>query len=499
MRKLLILLSLGIWLNPSASAQTYFNKRETLHSFNSFIASVKEINNAYYSFSTCIDSINDLGNGLKRNLTAIRMSIWDKNGRIILDSLYQRGDRPLYATANSSTQLDNNEIVFPVTANDTTGPIHPAKLELLCFDSSGHFEWIKEYEKPFCPDNKLGSDYWAVVDIKPDGYGNWLILSNYQCGVRYKWGYVQSVLTKLDSNFNVIWHKQYGDLKNNSMAGHLLVEPGGYCFISQFSNANRVQKNFVCRAEIFWTDTAGNQIKTWMSDSSKLIFGGKDLIRTRDGGLVYCGSGDGIENPTGDGEWGNLYARPWIEKLDSSGNVLWSHSFSSTSDSLDTYASGTESCLSRVIELPDGDLMVAGQILKAFDADSSYYRNYGVLLRLAGDGTVKWKRRYTYQGDTLDYSINDMQRTTDGGYIMAGMAYDSHGRPETLPWQRAWLLKVDSNGCTSANDPQCWPVRVSETPVPKTEAYQVFPNPVTSMLQIQYHQQGKSVFTLYEM
>ncbi|MBS1615167.1 MAG: hypothetical protein JST06_03520, partial [Bacteroidetes bacterium] len=488
MRKLLILLSLGIWLNPSASAQTYFNKRETLHSFNSFIASVKEINNAYYSFSTCIDSINDLGNGLKRNLTAIRMSIWDKNGRIILDSLYQRGDRPLYATANSSTQLDNNEIVFPVTANDTTGPIHPAKLELLCFDSSGHFEWIKEYEKPFCPDNKLGSDYWAVVDIKPDGYGNWLILSNYQCGVRYKWGYVQSVLTKLDSNFNVIWHKQYGDLKNNSMAGHLLVEPGGYCFISQFSNANRVQKNFVCRAEIFWTDTAGNQIKTWMSDSSKLIFGGKDLIRTRDGGLVYCGSGDGIENPTGDGEWGNLYARPWIEKLDSSGNVLWSHSFSSTSDSLDTYASGTESCLSRVIELPDGDLMVAGQILKAFDADSSYYRNYGVLLRLAGDGTVKWKRRYTYQGDTLDYSINDMQRTTDGGYIMAGMAYDSHGRPETLPWQRAWLLKVDSNGCTSANDPQCWPVRVSETPVPKTEAYQVFPNPVTSMLQIQYHQ-----------
>ncbi len=65
----------------------------------------------------------------------------------------------------------------------------------------------------------------------------------------------------------------------------------------------------------------------------------------------------------------------------------------------------------------------------------------GMLLKCDLNGALLWRR--AYQTNTqVDHYIYDLERTLDGGYIMAGTAFDS-----LLVSQDAWLVKVDSFGC----------------------------------------------------
>jgi hypothetical protein len=65
----------------------------------------------------------------------------------------------------------------------------------------------------------------------------------------------------------------------------------------------------------------------------------------------------------------------------------------------------------------------------------------GMLKHVDMAGAEVWER--TYQTNSqLDHYFYDVKRTLDGGYIMAGTAFDS-----LLVSQDAWLVKVDSFGC----------------------------------------------------
>ena len=72
---------------------------------------------------------------------------------------------------------------------------------LFCFDSTAHLLRQREYNKP--RDTGLKNDFWQLRDFKPDGYGNWLMLSTAKCAPLGK-GIHQMMLTKLDSSFNII-------------------------------------------------------------------------------------------------------------------------------------------------------------------------------------------------------------------------------------------------------------------------------------------------------
>jgi hypothetical protein len=477
-KKLLLLLSLGTWLFDIASAQTYFNKRKTLNSFAASVSSVINANDRYYTVSSCIDSINNLGGGLMIPIQGIRLTIWNIFGDILKDTVYQKTGLHLFPTSNSLIQLPNKNLICAVSAMDTSGT---AKLEILCFDSLGNINWIKEYSKPYCTVIKLDADYWKLNDFKPDSFGNWILLSTYQCGVKFQWSYDQILLTKLDSNFNVIWHKSFGDLLNSSDGGHLIVESNRYIFAGCYSNHQRSPKGFKYQTEIFKTDTGGNQTWHWLSDSSRRTAGGLDLIHTKDGGYLFSGVGSGKEVLSGNGSTGFMYWRPWIEKIDSLGNTIWADSVTPV------ITNNGYNVLTRLAELPNSDVTASGCITSGFEASDSSNVTYGVLLKYAPDGKLKWRKKYTFNGDTMQYSVNDMRQTSDGGFIMGGSAYDYyHAVPAKAPWQRAWLLKVDSNGCSSNNDPQCWAVSVPHEPELSKGSYRIFPNPATNQLHVSF-------------
>ncbi len=486
-RKTLFLLVLSACLHFTAGAQSYFNVKATLHSNALLLNGVVERNGKYYTSATCLDSINSLGNGYFISIIGIRFSVWSTSGQLLHDSVFQRADSGRSEISCIAIhELPNHTFLIAANGGDTKGHV---KLFLYCFDSTARPLWQKEWDKPADFPMITPFDYWRMADFKPDGHGNYLMLSSIARGPNE-----QTLLTKLDSSFNEIWHKDFGDNKYSSEARSLIVEDSSYTFGGYYSNINETSRKTFYRTELFRTDTAGNLTWHWQSDTATKRMGLNHLIRTKDGNLAFCGKGAGIQVFAANG-FSDFYWRPWIEKIDTTGKTIWSRAIWS-------YPTNRESsAYSKLVELPNGDIVACGMITSGFDSTEDIPATYGVLVHYAADGTVKWRRKYDYRGDTMYYMLYDMERAQDGGYVMAGQNIDFNGSTATLPWQRAWLLKVDSNGCSSGNDPQCWPVSVPQEPKLAAGSYKVYPNPSTSQLNISYQKESAipETFFLYDI
>ncbi len=478
MTRILSILVLSAWLHFAAGAQNYFNVKSTLHSNALIMSGVLERNDKYYTSSTCLDSANYIGNGYFYSVIGVRFSVWSKTGQLLYDSVYQRADSGVSNAANKRIiELPNHTFLIAGNGADRKGHV---KLFLFCFDSTAHLIWTKEWDKPVEFPVVTPEDDWLLADFKPDGHGNYLMLSSIARGPNN-----QTLLMKLDSGFNETWHKDFGDNKYNSIAQSLIIENDGYTFGGYYSSINQTTKDAFYRAELFKTDTAGNLTWHWLSDSSRLTLGTVGLIKTKDGGYIFSGQGAGdkiVYQFSAVVHWW-----PWIEKIDAAGKSLW-HTIVNNHHTTDAdYCS-----INELVELPNGDIMAAGQIGYGYGAKDTLSGNFGALLKLTPNGQIKWKRKYSYHGDTMTYHVYDMKPTSDGGYIMAGQTFDEYHRiPSTIPWQRAWLLKVDSNGCTSNDDPQCWAVGVPHEPKLAAGSYKVYPNPATEQLQISYQKEDE--------
>ncbi len=485
MKRLLSTIILGIWLSGVAGAQNYFNVKATLNTCCMSLNAVVEKNNKYYTVGWGVDSINSIGGGYFVGINGVKFSVWDSRGRLIHDTAYQLPDSgQIFVVNKAMLELPNHTFLIPAEGGDTKGHV---KLFLFCFDSIAHMVWQKEWDKPMDFPMITPFDGWRMADFKADGHGSYLMLSTIDRSPTNTTNNYSSkmLLTKLDSGFNEIWHKDFGDNKYNSIAQSLIIENDGYTFGGYYSSINQTTKDAFYRTELFKTDTAGNLTWHGLSDSSRLTFGAVGLIKTKDGGYIFSGQGAGqkIVYPT----TAVVYWWPWIEKIDAAGNSLW-HLVANNHYTIDA-----DNCsINKLAELPNGDIMAAGQIVYGYGAKDTLSGNFGTLLKLAPNGQVKWKRQYSYYGDTMTYHLYDMKPTSDGGYIMAGQTYDVyHKIPSTLPWQRAWLLKVDSNGCISNDDPQCWAVGVPHEPKLSAGNYKVYPNPATEQLQISYQKEDE--------
>jgi len=68
--------------------------------------------------------------------------------------------------------------------------------------------------------------------------------------------------------------------------------------------------------------------------------------------------------------------------------------------------------------------------------------------------------------------------TSDGGYACIGNAYEHVGNNN---YERAWLLKVDSNGCLNGN---CPTIETGIKPIAAVTSFFVFPNPASSQFTV---------------
>jgi hypothetical protein len=154
-------------------------------------------------------------------------------------------------------------------------------------------------------------------------------------------------------------------------------------------------------------------------------FGGSDSTEearavraTVDGGYVVAGS----RTPAGG------RSEAWVAKLDASGIIAWQKAFG-----------GTTAHLARSLQAtPDGGFIVAGQ------ASTSTTQGDVWVAKLDGNGDVVWQRTYRYVGATGPSDAQSVQLTTDGGYVVAGIAYTTRSLGTAIP--DAWILKLDAAG-----------------------------------------------------
>ena len=219
----------------------------------------------------------------------------------------------------------------------------------------------------------------------------------------------------------------------------------------------------VGRGFIIKTDSEGNQI--WENILPTGLWSG-DLIN--DGGYITTGGIQDLDNDFG------------LIKLDSNGDIIWNQIYNEWSESY--YAISN----SRVKQSSDGSYISIGTF-----TDNSYNNNL-ILLKTNSIGEPIWSQLFPYVsgGCDLDFSndggfillgsgedsnqesdillikttnqgveewvkqydngwrefANDIEQTSDGGYIILGHKLEDSLIPGEDHQQKIWLIKTDVNG-----------------------------------------------------
>ena len=78
-----------------------------------------------------------------------------------------------------------------------------------------------------------------------------------------------------------------------------------------------------------------------------------------------------------------------------------------------------------------------------------------------------------------------MKQTPDNWYVICGEADNNPTTFFNPPFQQGWLLKLDSNGCSSLTDTQCHPLAVNSIKDPAT-TLKLWPNPTHDAIYVQW-------------
>lgn len=113
----------------------------------------------------------------------------------------------------------------------------------------------------------------------------------------------------------------------------------------------------------------------------------------------------------------------WILRLDKNGAVRWQK----------TCGGGMWDEVEGLAVSPDGDIVAAGWTRSFGEAD------HALLLRLDGDGNVKWQRIY---GEKYAYYANAVALTPDGDIVVAG----STNSPSRGGTTDVWVARLDPDG-----------------------------------------------------
>lgn len=151
---------------------------------------------------------------------------------------------------------------------------------------------------------------------------------------------------------------------------------------------------------------------------------GYSVSQTTDGGYIIAGVNEKWINLT---QW-SFFGDGWLIKTDASGSIQWERKYG---------ASGTDIFYS-VDQTSDGGYIVSGVKSIAYEYCEGLW-----LLKTDSSGTMQWNKVFQSGGDDLcvGYSVS---QTTDGGFIIAGLADVTTAKP--YEWGSLWLIKTDAAG-----------------------------------------------------
>lgn len=285
--------------------------------------------------------------------------------------------------------------------------------------------------------------------------GGYLLVGQYNDSANSD-GDMQAI--RVTNDGSLVWDKKFGGTEYESCNSSIQAPDGGFFILGWTRSFGAGQRDFY----LVRTDSLGVQVwqKTYGGGGDEVGYG---ILSLLDGNYLLTGAGSQGSSTS----IGRLY------KIRPDGIVLWAKTY--------LYPGNSGNNLYKTIEMPNGDLVSVGL------TDMNSNDNGGWLVRTDSDGNVIWHREYNKNQYTdLFYSV---LATEDGGYLLSGQA-----RNEFTLSQDAWLLKVDSVGCPY---PNCL-VGVDEVDKSKV-VVDVWPNPVSDILNIEFQHQEKAEYCLFDM
>ncbi|MCJ7579172.1 MAG: hypothetical protein MUP98_01395 [Candidatus Aminicenantes bacterium] len=260
---------------------------------------------------------------------------------------------------------------------------------------------------------------------------------------------------------NAQWAKTYGGSRDDRPNSFQLTSDGGVIVFgsSESFGSNIWILKLDLAGDIEWQKTYGDQFNTYLLPNTYSI------QNTNDGGYIFGGS----ISPSG------LSHQFWMVKLSANGNILWQKSygdndlnyvyslqqtqdggyivlgntgiqdaagfdfillklsFNGTMEWSKAYLGRLGDTPSSVLPTIDGGYVVAGSTFSYGAGSSDIW-----ILKLASDGIIEWQKTY---GGSESESAFSIQKTNDGGYIVAG-AIASFGAGQS----DFWILKISSDG-----------------------------------------------------
>jgi hypothetical protein len=314
-------------------------------------------------------------------------------------------------------------------------------------------------------------------------------------------------LRKVTSDGEFLWERQYGDSALSSAAVQMIRTAGhGFLLVGQESSGIDGDMH------VIKTDSLGH-LQWERSYGGSLFDCGTSAVQTPDGGFLILGwtrsFGNGQRDfylvkvdSLGNLEWQRTYGGGDMEtgmsiialiddnfllagaqvngginkgkiiKINPTGGIIWQKEY--------IHPDCTACEVNQVKELADGTIAGTGVCDKVGEGNS------GWLFKANAVGNEVWQRKYNKNQYTdLFYHV---LATEDAGFLLSGQAL--------LPGeggQNAWLLKVDSVGCTYAD---CL-VGVDE--LSSKVVADVWPNPASSFLNIEWQEAGEAAIRLFDM
>jgi hypothetical protein len=215
-------------------------------------------------------------------------------------------------------------------------------------------------------------------------------------------------LIKTNSNGDTLWTKSYGGWDEDygicvqqTTDGGFVITGGSESFGAGSRDVYLIKT--AANGDTLWTKTYGG----WNSDD------GYSIRQTTDGGYVIVGLTSSFGGIT------NVY----LIKTDANGNPLWSKAYGGNSNEEGNSVQQTN----------DGGFIIAGS------TESFGVGNYDVyLIKTNSNGDTLWTKTYGGIYDDHGYSV---QQTTDNGYIVVGVTESFGGGSQDI-----YLVKTNNLG-----------------------------------------------------
>jgi hypothetical protein len=269
---------------------------------------------------------------------------------------------------------------------------------LVKVDADGDSTWIGTYG------GDEDDEGWAVRPTSDGGY----VLAGHTKS--FGTGDTDVLLVKTDAAGGLEWQRHYGGSNDDEGYAVLPTADGGYLV------AGVTSSYAVGGRDVWLVKTDADGIEEWNRPHGGLSSDGAWAVApTTDGGFAVAG----WTYSSGPGFLGNA----WLVKTDSLGFHEWDRPFGGT---------GVDRAYD-VQPAADGGYVLAGY------TDSFGAGNYDMLLiKTDSLGNEDWQR--AFGGTGRDYA-NAVERTPDGGYLLAGytLSYGAGG-------DDVWLVKTDADG-----------------------------------------------------